>query len=275
MPFADINGFRMHYRDEGAGFPLLFGHGLMGSVAQQEALFENLEPLQAAHRVITYDARGHGLSGYTTDPRDYAWAALAADMHGLLTHLELARVHVGGGSMGAGTSLMLALAHPEVIASLVLVLPPPFGDDLAGPQQMFLLLADTIETLGLDAALELVIQVPQMQEMRASAPRRYALFRDGFLALNSVGIVAAIRGLFGGAQIPVPRFSELTAPTLIVAHDGDPIHPLSSARALADVLPNARLWVAPGPNYLQEHPEAAVGVISEFLAALTATARES
>ena len=50
---------------------------------------------------------------------------------------------------------------------------------------------------------------------------------------------------------------------LILAHDGDPIHPLSSARRLADALPNARLWVAPRPNYLQEHPEAAVDPITQ------------
>jgi 3-oxoadipate enol-lactonase len=267
MPFADINGFRMHYRDEGVGFPVLFGHGLMGSVAQQEALFEDLAPLRAAHRVVTYDARGHGLSGHTADPADYAWAALANDMHALMAHLGIARAHIGGASMGAGTSLMLALAHPEAVASLVAVLPPPFGDDLAGPQAMFLLLASAIEGLGLNAAVELVARLPQMQELKASAPRRYALFRDGFLALNPVGIVAAIRGLFGGAQIPIARFGEIAAPALIVAHDGDPIHPLSSARRLADALPNARLWVAPRPNYLQEHPEAAVGLIGEFLAA--------
>jgi pimeloyl-ACP methyl ester carboxylesterase len=73
----------------------------------------------------------------------------------------------------------------------------------------------------------------------------------------------------------VARFVELTAPTLIVAHDGDPIHPLSSAYALADGLPNARLWIAPGPNYLQEHPDAAVGVISEFLGTQAAPPRDS
>src|SRR5690242_14974111 len=140
MPFADINGFRMHYRDDGAGLPLLFGHGLMGSIAQQEALFENLQPLRAANRVITYDARGHGLSAHTADPVDYSWAALAGAMHSLMAHLGITRAHIGGGSMGAGTSLMLALAHPESVASLILVLPPPFGDDLVGPQQMFLLL---------------------------------------------------------------------------------------------------------------------------------------
>ena len=267
MPSAEINGFRMHYRDDGAGFPLLFGHGLMGSVAQQDALFENLAPLRAANRVITYDARGHGLSGHTAEPGDYSWAALANDMRGLMAHLGISRAHIGGGSMGAGTSLMLALAHPEAIASLVLVLPPPFGEDLVGPQQMFLLLADAIENLGLDAAVELVTQVPQMQELKVRAPQRYALFRDGFLGLNPEGIVAAIRGLFGGGQIPIPRFGEITAPTLIVAHDGDPIHPLTSAQLLAHALPNARLWVAPSPNYLQEHPEVAVEVISEFLRA--------
>ena len=264
MPFADINGFRMHYRDEEGGFPLLFAHGLMGSIAQQDALHDT-GPWRAAHRVVTYDARGHGLSAHTADPDDYSWAALANDMRSLIAHLGLTRAHLGGGSMGAGTSLMLALAHPELVESLLLVLPPPVGDDLEGPRQMFMLLADTIESLGLDAAVELVTQVPQMQEMKARAPQRYALFRDGFLALNPVGIVAAIRGLFAGGQIPIARLSEITAPTLIVAHDGDPIHPLTSAQVLAWGLPNARLWVAPRPNYLQDHPEVAVELISEFL----------
>ena len=109
-----------------------------------------------------------------------------------------------------------------------------------------------------------------MQELKASAPQRYALFRDGFLALNPVGIVAAIRGLFGGGQIPTQRFGEITAPTLIVAHDGDPIHPLSSAHLLAQSLPNARLWVAPSPNYLQAHPEVTVEVVGQFLDAQAA-----
>src|SRR5690349_9656982 len=118
MPFADINGFRMHYRDAGAGSPFLFAHGLMGSMAQQEVLFGNLVPLQTTYRVITYDARGHGLSGHTADPRDYAWAALAADMRALMSQLGITRAHIGGGSMGAGTSLMLALAHPESVTSL-------------------------------------------------------------------------------------------------------------------------------------------------------------
>ena len=51
-----------------------WGHGLMGSMAQEDAA--GMLPwagLEDAHRVVRWDARGHGRSDSTPDPEDYRW----------------------------------------------------------------------------------------------------------------------------------------------------------------------------------------------------------
>ena len=120
MPTANINGFQMNYRVQGQGPTLVMAHGLMGSVATMAVMGDCSDLLTDSFTVINYDARGHGGSGYTTDPADYSWSNLAEDMYQLLRHLSVERAYVGGGSMGAGTSLVLALNHPEMVEKLVL-----------------------------------------------------------------------------------------------------------------------------------------------------------
>ena len=41
----------------------------------------------------------------------------------------------------------------------------------------------------------------------------------------------------------------VAAPTLLLAHPGDPLHPLRSARILDDRLPNSRLVIAPSKTH--------------------------
>ncbi len=118
MPFAGDHGFRMHYRVTGQGPPLVLAHGLMGSIAMNDEILavERPDLLGDSFTVINYDARGHGESGFTTNPEHYSWFSLAGDMYSRLRQLDIRRAHIGGGSMGAGTSLALALAHPEAVA---------------------------------------------------------------------------------------------------------------------------------------------------------------
>ncbi|MFM9126198.1 MAG: alpha/beta fold hydrolase, partial [Solirubrobacterales bacterium] len=106
---------------KGEGAPVLLAHGLtatrryvvMGSTALQ----------RSGHRVISYDARGHGDSGPAPDPAAYDYSDLAADMIAVLEDTGTDRAVVAGASMGAHTAVRLALDHPERVAGLVLVTP--------------------------------------------------------------------------------------------------------------------------------------------------------
>jgi pimeloyl-ACP methyl ester carboxylesterase len=265
MSSTRINGFDMHYRVRGQGASLVLAHGLMGSIDMMDALGENPESLSRRFRLINYDARGHGRSGYTVDPTHYSWAALAGDLFALLGHLGIERAHVGGGSMGAGTSLVFALEHPDMVDRLVLLAPPPLGEDMGPVQQMFLAFAALIEGQGLEKAVEIAMGLPRFQELREASPQEFEWTRTWLLSQNPQAVVPAIRGLLGGPPLPAERFGEIRVPALIVAHPDDDIHPLTSAQALHRAIEGSNLVVAPTMTYYRENPEEMASIIEGFL----------
>jgi 3-oxoadipate enol-lactonase len=265
MSTTRINGFDMHYRVRGQGVPLVLAHGLMGSIDMMDAQGQNPKSLSRRLRLINYDARGHGRSGHTMDPAHYSWAALAGDLFALLRHLGVERAHVGGGSMGAGTSLMFALEHPDMVDRLVLLAPPPLGEDMGPVQQMFLAFAALIETQGLEKAVEIAMGLPRFQELREANPQEFDWTKTWLLSQNQQAVVPAIRGLLGGPPLPAERFGEIRAPALIVAHPDDDIHPVTSAKALHAAIEGSKLVVAPTMTYYRENPEELASIIEGFL----------
>ncbi|MFI1353351.1 alpha/beta fold hydrolase [Streptomyces sp. NPDC020898] len=107
----------------GEGPPLLLLHGLAGHQGEWDDLRALL--LSDGHRVITYDARGHG--GSTRSPRDMSRAANVRDAVTVIRELALAPVVLVGQSLGGLTALLTAAAHPDLVGSLVLVEAGPGG----------------------------------------------------------------------------------------------------------------------------------------------------
>ena len=267
MATADIHGVRLHYEIAGEGPTLVWLHGLMGSIAGSHLFGGDLSGLAGrGFRLVQYDARGHGESGYTQDEADYTWAAHAEDMRALLDELGIERAMIGGGSMGAGVSITFALTHPERVEKLVLIAPPPLAETVGTAQQVLGGLATLIESAGVEQAAEIVMQLPDFAMLKESDPAQFALMRDWLRSQNAASVVQAIRGLLFGPALPDERFGEITAPALIVAHPGDPIHPLSSAERLHDAIAGSRLVVARDQNYYREHGDELVETVARFLA---------
>ena len=87
---------------------------------------------RSGHRVIAYDARGHGRSSPAARPRAYAYEELGRDLEALLDRSGIDRAVLAGASMGAHTALWLALRAPERVAGLVVITPgydPATHDD--------------------------------------------------------------------------------------------------------------------------------------------------
>ena len=74
---------------------------------------------EAGYRTIAFDNRGHGKSSKSYDPADYTPARMAGDAAALLDHLGIGRAHVFGYSMGARIAAFLALAEPQLVATLI------------------------------------------------------------------------------------------------------------------------------------------------------------
>ena len=85
MPYADLNGARIHYTDTGGtGDTIVFSHGLLFSGAMFGA---QVDHFRAKYRCITFDHRGQGHSGVPDD--GYDMDTLAEDAAALITQLGL------------------------------------------------------------------------------------------------------------------------------------------------------------------------------------------
>ena len=94
-------------------------HGLTATRRYVVMGSKNLE--RGGHRVVAYDARGHGRSGPA--PTGYGYDELAADLLAVLDDRGIERAVLAGASMGAHTLLRFALDHPERAAALVVITP--------------------------------------------------------------------------------------------------------------------------------------------------------
>ncbi|MDO9357237.1 MAG: alpha/beta fold hydrolase, partial [Solirubrobacteraceae bacterium] len=124
-------------------------HGLTSSRERDALLGLDLPMALRGHRVLKYDARGHGRSTGTADPNAYTWPRLADDLLQLLDHVAPDdQVHGVGPSMGSATLLHAALRDPARFASLTLVTPPTAWETRVAIRGTYLINADLVEREG-------------------------------------------------------------------------------------------------------------------------------
>jgi 3-oxoadipate enol-lactonase len=111
MKEIEVVGGRLAYVEHGEGPPLVLLHG--GGL-DHRMWAPQLATLPADHRVIAYDARGHGLSSTPAGPFRHA-----DDLVALLDGLGVERAVLVGTSMGAATAVDTAVEYPERVAGVV------------------------------------------------------------------------------------------------------------------------------------------------------------
>ena len=119
MPKVLVNGINIHYQTSGQGPDLILIHGATGNMAFW--YLSSLPVLTQKFRVTTYDLRGHGYSD--VPPNGYTSADMAANLRGLLDHLEIKQAHLLGHSFGGVVALHAAFLYPERVNNLVLADP--------------------------------------------------------------------------------------------------------------------------------------------------------
>jgi pimeloyl-ACP methyl ester carboxylesterase len=235
-----VRGVELAVSDSGRGVPLFWGHGFASSRRQEArgALLDFAE-LARRHRVVRWDARGHGDSGGGVDPAEYTWDNLGRDLLALADALDAPRFVASGVSMGTATALHAAAFAPERVVGLVLVLPPTAYETRAAQAGEYRAGADRVEREGIDRYVELANAEPVPEILRAVA--------SGYRftpAVSPARLPAVLRGA-GASDLPAPEVVRTIAvPALILAWDTDPGHPLGTAERLAELLPDAELHVA-------------------------------
>jgi 3-oxoadipate enol-lactonase len=222
-------------------------HGLTSSRARDHELGLDLPRALHDHRVLRYDARGHGRSTGSTDPLTYTWPHLADDLLALLEHVAPGeQVHGVGPSMGTATMLYAALQEPERFASLTLIVPPTAWETRVAQRATYLLNASLVEKQGIRAFVELGLTAPVVPAM-AGAPRTAPAVSEALLP-------HVLRGAAMSDLPPARDLAVITAPTLLLAWSEDPTHPVSTATRLAETIARSRLVVARSPYGVMAWP---------------------
>lgn len=114
--FADVDGVRVHYKDEGRGLPLLLVHGTFGDLADWDGWASILKP---SFRVLRLDLPGFGLTGPIASG-NYSVDRLLALVDGLMDVLEIERFAIAGVSFGGLVAFRYAATRTERVGALVL-----------------------------------------------------------------------------------------------------------------------------------------------------------
>ena len=115
--FMDVDGNRVHFRDEGAGDVIVLIHGTASSL---HAWDDWTELLKHQYRVIRVDLPGFGLTGPDRVHR-YEVKDDVAFFSAFLSQLDIETFHIAGSSLGGRIAWQLALDNPERVMSLTLL----------------------------------------------------------------------------------------------------------------------------------------------------------
>ena len=117
--YAEIEGVRLHYVDEGSGPPIVMFHGnTMWSYLYRKMI----PPLVAAgYRCVAPDLMGSGLSDKPADESAYSLQRHVQLVTGLIEHLELQDVTTVGEDWGGPISLRYAIEHRDNTRALVIL----------------------------------------------------------------------------------------------------------------------------------------------------------
>jgi pimeloyl-ACP methyl ester carboxylesterase len=290
--FIDVRTppLRVNLLEAGAGDPVLMIHGGNSVAASWAPLLARLAP---RFHLLMPDRPGCGL----TTAFDYRGVDLRS--HGaellreMVAALGLERVAVVGNSMGGFFAMAFAMAYPELVSKLVL-LGEPAGS--SGYQSRRLRFHRLVGTRGLNTLL----YATALRPPKSAAGVRAGLSRSRLVADPSRVSDTLLECFAAAGQLPgatrswttmverafvppgmglfargmtlthalLPELEKLTAPTLFLWGDKDPLGTPDDGRKLVERMPHARLQVITDASHLVwlDQPETCAEAVAAFLA---------
>lgn len=238
---------RINYVDAGPGDAgvvlLIAGLGMQRIEWQPEF---PAELVRRGFRVISADNRDCGLSH--VPGAEYGIRDMATDLIDLMRHLGVDRVHVVGISMGGMIAQHVALAAPELTASLTSLMSTTGRRGVGRPHEISKWIFRTdapSEDLAeyLDYAIRHHESIAGPHHVELDFARETALraFERGLRPEGTARQLAAIQADGDRHE----RLGAITVPTLVVHGDADPMIDVSGGEDTAAAIPGSRLALLP------------------------------
>ncbi|HYN95196.1 MAG TPA: alpha/beta fold hydrolase [Pilimelia sp.] len=261
MAQATVNGITIGYDDAGAGEPLLLVHGHpfdRSMWGPQVAAFAG-----DRWRVVAPDLRGYGET--TVVPGTTPLSTFTGDLAALLDHLGIARVVLGGLSMGGQIVMEFYRLHPDRVRALVLADTFPAAETEAGRAGRYAL-ADRLLAEGMRGYADEVLPLMVAPANIAALPAVAAHVRRMMYAAPAAGAAAALRGR---AERPDYRgvLAAASVPAMVVVGREDEFTPVADAEDMHRLIAGSVLAVVEGAAHMPnlERPAEFNGLLRSFL----------
>lgn len=255
----DSDGLRLYYEVHGTGpRVVVLTHGILLDHRMNRRLASDLAT--RGMRVVLLDLPGHGMSDKPRHASAHRMDSYARHVIALMDHLGVTQAAVGGVSLGANVALQVAVLAPERVRALVVEM-PVLEWAVPGAALLFVPLL-----MGVHYAAPLVRLVAGMARR---LPETGIGSLDSFLGtlrLQPEEAAAVLHGMLVGPITPTyEQRHSIAAPTLVIGHRVDWIHPFTDADHLTRQLPRARLLEAHSIVELRTTPSRLTGEIADFL----------
>jgi len=262
MPFATVNGARIHYVESGSGPAVVFSHGLFWSGRMFEA---QLAALSDRYRCIAFDHRGQGSSEITAG--GYDMDALSEDAAKLIEQLGAGPCHWVGLSMGGFVGMRLAARRPELIRSLSLLNTAADPEPRANVGR-YKIMGTIARAVGLRPFANIAMKAMFGKTFLAD-PARVAQkveLRGRIVANRRAGAVRSLYAVVDRSGIE-SELSKIRVPTLVIAGEEDLSVVPARAQRTAAAIAGAAFQLIPraGHSSTMEEPAAVSAALRAFI----------
>jgi pimeloyl-ACP methyl ester carboxylesterase len=270
--FVDVTGGRLHALDlapprdtvsaaeSGARWPVVLIHGASGNLGDLRLALG--DRLAQTRRVVLIDRPGHGWSDRPGGKADASPARQAALIAQALDGIGLDRFVLVGHSLGGTVAVAFARAYPERVAGLVLLaaVTHPWEGGLDWHYNV-----GAMPIVGAAFARAAALPVGELLlEMGAREVFLPQAMPAGYIARAGIRLLLRPAEFTANAQdvtalrafvtAEAPHYRDLTMPTVVLTGDADTtVSPTLHSRAIAAMLPDARLIVLPGIGHMPHH----------------------
>lgn len=253
------DNMHLYFEEAGNGTPILFLHEFAADFASWEP---QLRYFSRGHRCIAYSARGYTPSDIPNTATAYSYEHFRDDAIAVLDHLNIAAAHFVGLSMGAYSSLQVAIDAPSRVLSLTLAgAGSGFeASRLQGFRDQCKAHADAFEQQGSSAVAQLGGMAPGRIPFLTKDPRGFQEFYDALGRHDAQGSAHTMRN-FQGGRPPLSAFEEqlkgVTLPTLIIVGDEDDAC-IEASLYLKQHIATSGLAMFPKTGHVLNHEEPAL-----------------
>jgi len=244
LSVAGAGGVTLSGEESGDGPAVVLLHGL--TATRRYVVMGSRALQRSGHRVISYDARGHGRSMPADGPRGYGYELLAADLLAVLDQAGVQRALLAGVSMGSHTAVRFVLHHPERVAALAIIT-PAFDPTLLRADvdiSSWDALARGLREGGADGFVAAYDLQRLPESLRSTVE---TVLRQRIAAHEHPDAVAdALEGVPRSRPFEqIEQLATIAVPTVVVASrdQADPLHPIVVAERYSQTIPGAQLRV--------------------------------